>query len=99
VVVEDVQAIVAPALDAHARAAQLGKPIDVEGLETETGLDLPPHPVGPRLGAEKAGTELERVAGFLLGDRFRKYERVRRGRAQDRAPEVVHQHHLALSNA
>src|SRR5438105_3886916 len=59
VVFEDVEPVVLVTLNGHAGPAQLRQSVDVESLQSEPGLDLAAHAVGPGFGAEEAGPELQ----------------------------------------
>src|SRR5204863_8905826 len=67
VVLEDVKPVVLVAFDPHARAAQLGKAVDVEGLQAKAVFDLAAHAFAPGLGAEEAAAKLELYPRLLLG--------------------------------
>ncbi len=76
----------------HARPHHLGEAVDVDGPQLERALDRLAQPLGPRLGAEDAGTEAEaRGLGDVVGDR----ECVARSAAEDLGAEVLEQLRLA----
>ena len=83
------------ALDADARAHDLGQAVDVDGLDAHLEFDVATHLVGPGLGPEHADPErqfLEIDAGFER--RLVEHEAVGRRAAKDRGPEVAQQHGL-----
>ena len=98
VVLGDVEALLLPALDGHARAHGLGEAVDVEHVVAELALEVAAEVVRERLGAVDAGAQIEvtcRVEAHLdrgVGD----VHRVGGGAGQDGGAHLAQDADLAL---
>ena len=82
------------AVDANARAVDLGQAVDVVELDAELIGDAPAHLLSPALGADDALAQLDLIANAALGNLLGQQQRIRTRSAQNRAFKVLH--HLEL---
>src|ERR1035441_4712495 len=100
VVLENVQAVVIGAFDAHARPDDFRQAVDVESLNPALRFDVTPHRFGPRFGAEDADAQrqIAHVDTELTGALDQVNEVTRRA-ADGGDPEILQYHNLAVGVA
>ncbi len=79
VVLTDVHAVLLGALEGDAGAGKLGQAINIIGLDAQLVLDVAAHLLGPGLGAEDAGLELDLIPQAALVDGLGQDRRRKRG--------------------
>ena len=79
VVLIDVHAVLLGALVGDAGAGKLGQAINIIGLDAQLALDVAAHLLGPGLGAEDAGLELDLIPQAALVDALGQDKRRKRG--------------------